>query len=100
MLTLQAMVWNHKKRLSLHQSLSTRYVKTCQRLQDETARLAELKTELLCTDEVAAQWLSDVKEWAPGETPNTSHGSQGTTHTEDFSSQLRDRMEHGGCNIT
>ncbi len=39
---------------------------TCQRLQDETARLAELKTELLCTDEVVAQWLSDVKEWAAG----------------------------------
>ncbi|KAF4110033.1 hypothetical protein G5714_009285 [Onychostoma macrolepis] len=44
------------------QSLSTRYVK------------------LLCTDEVVAQWLSDVKEWAAGETPNTSHGSQGTAH--------------------
>ncbi|XP_058624139.1 uncharacterized protein LOC131535024 isoform X2 [Onychostoma macrolepis] len=80
MLTLHAMGWNHKKRLSLHQSLSTRYVKTCQRLQDETARLAELKTELLCTDEVVAQWLSDVKEWAAGETPNTSHSSQGTAH--------------------
>ncbi|XP_058624140.1 uncharacterized protein LOC131535024 isoform X3 [Onychostoma macrolepis] len=74
MLTLHAMGWNHKKRLSLHQSLSTRYVK------DETARLAELKTELLCTDEVVAQWLSDVKEWAAGETPNTSHSSQGTAH--------------------
>ncbi|KAF4098004.1 hypothetical protein G5714_022012 [Onychostoma macrolepis] len=65
---------------SMSKSLSTRYVKTCQRLQDETARLAELKTELLCTDEVVAQWLSDVKEWAAGETPNTSHGSQGTAH--------------------
>lgn len=37
---------------------------TCQRLQDETARLAELKTELHCTDELVSQWLSDVKEWA------------------------------------
>ncbi|MCI4376106.1 hypothetical protein PGIGA_G00184420 [Pangasianodon gigas] len=27
MLTLHAMGWNHKKSLSLHQSLSTRYVK-------------------------------------------------------------------------
>ncbi|KAB5576829.1 hypothetical protein PHYPO_G00203020 [Pangasianodon hypophthalmus] len=80
MLTLHAMGWNHKKSLSLYQSLSTRYVKTCQRLRDETARLAELKTELLCTDELVSQWLSDVKEWAAGKTPATSHASQGTTH--------------------
>ncbi|KAF4118211.1 hypothetical protein G5714_000262 [Onychostoma macrolepis] len=73
MLTLHAMGWNHKKRLSLHQSLSTRYVKICQRLQDETARLAELKTELLCTDEVVAQWLSDVKEWAADDSSKLRH---------------------------
>lgn len=101
MLTLHAMGWNEKKNLSLHQALSTRYVKvslllivlcvlllcllgllliiqsfnpyycitvhqTCQRLKDETARLADLKTELDCTDEVVSQWLSDVKEWAAG----------------------------------
>lgn len=30
------------------------------------ARLAELKAELLCTDNVESQWLSDVKEWAAG----------------------------------
>ncbi|XP_034149558.1 uncharacterized protein LOC105009293 isoform X3 [Esox lucius] len=80
MLTLHAMGWNEKKNLSLHQALSTRYVKTCQRLHDETARLADLKTELDCTDEVVSQWLSDVKEWAAGETPDTSSASQGTTH--------------------
>ncbi|XP_050957788.1 uncharacterized protein LOC127158862 [Labeo rohita] len=80
MLTLHAMGWNHKKHLSLHQSLSTRYVKTCQRLRDETARLAELKTELLCSDELVSQWLSDVKEWAAGETPDTSNASRGATH--------------------
>ncbi|XP_067269595.1 uncharacterized protein [Pseudorasbora parva] len=80
MLTLHAMGWNHKKSLSLHQALSTRYVKTCRRLQNETARLSELKTELHCTDEVVSQWLSDVKEWAAGETPDTSHASQVTAH--------------------
>ncbi|KAK9972431.1 hypothetical protein ABG768_025738 [Culter alburnus] len=80
MVTLHAMGWNHKKSLSLHQALSTRYVKTCQRLQDETARLAELKTELHSTDELVSQWLSDVKEWAADETPDTSHATQGTTH--------------------
>ncbi|KAF4098016.1 hypothetical protein G5714_022024 [Onychostoma macrolepis] len=47
--------------------------RTCQRLQDETARLAELKTELLCTDEVVAQWLSDVKEWAAGDSSMLCH---------------------------
>ncbi|KAF4100907.1 hypothetical protein G5714_019103 [Onychostoma macrolepis] len=78
MLTLHAMGWNHKKRLSLHQSLSTRYVTTCQRLQDETARLAELKTELLCTDEVVAHEFAFTI--TSTETPNTSHGSQGTAH--------------------
>ncbi|XP_026051352.1 uncharacterized protein LOC113038265 [Carassius auratus] len=82
MLTLHAMAWNEKKNLSLHQALSTRYVKTCQRLHDETARLADLKTELDCTDELVSQWLSDVKEWAAGETPGTSRVSQGTTHKE------------------
>ncbi|XP_051980811.1 uncharacterized protein LOC127642151 [Xyrauchen texanus] len=55
-------------------------MKTFQRLHDETARLADLKTELDCTDEVVSQWLSDVKEWAAGETPDTSRASQGTTH--------------------
>lgn len=53
-------------------------MKTCQRLQDETARLAELRTELHCTDELVSQWLSDVKEWAADETPDTSHAS--STH--------------------
>ncbi|XP_047657921.1 uncharacterized protein LOC113647498 isoform X3 [Tachysurus fulvidraco] len=79
MVTLHAVGWNHKKSLSLHQALSTRYVKTCQRLQDETTRLDELKAELHCTDELVSQWLSDVKEWAADETPDTSHASQGTT---------------------
>uniref|UniRef100_A0A9J8AKH0 Ig-like domain-containing protein n=1 Tax=Cyprinus carpio carpio TaxID=630221 RepID=A0A9J8AKH0_CYPCA len=51
---------------------------TCQRLQDEAARLAELNTELHCTDELVSQWLSDVKEWAADETPDTSHAS--STH--------------------
>ncbi|KAL0146850.1 hypothetical protein M9458_050789, partial [Cirrhinus mrigala] len=53
---------------------------TCQRLRDETARLAELKTELLCSDELVSQWLSDVKEWAAGETPDPSHASQDPAH--------------------
>ncbi|GAA6102338.1 uncharacterized protein LOC113647498 isoform X1 [Tachysurus ichikawai] len=91
MVTLHAVGWNHKKSLFLHQALSTRYVKTCQRLQDQTARLDELKAELHCTDELVSQWLSDAKEWAADanefvftinstETPDTSHASQGTTH--------------------
>ncbi|XP_076601056.1 uncharacterized protein LOC143329167 isoform X3 [Chaetodon auriga] len=82
MLTLHALGWNHKKRASLHQALSTRYVKTCQRLQDETARLAVLKTELHCSDEMASQWIPEVNEWAAGETPNAPHTTEGTTQTE------------------
>ena len=39
---------------------------TCQRLQDEMARLAVLKTELHCSDEMASQWISEVNEWAAG----------------------------------
>ncbi|GAA6102340.1 uncharacterized protein LOC113647498 isoform X1 [Tachysurus ichikawai] len=73
MVTLHAVGWNHKKSLFLHQALSTRYVKTCQRLQDQTARLDELKAELHCTDELVSQWLSDAKEWA-------ADANQGTTH--------------------
>ncbi|KAK2834617.1 hypothetical protein Q7C36_015318 [Tachysurus vachellii] len=73
MVTLHAVGWNHKKSLSLHQALSTRYVKTCQRLQDETARLDELKTELHCTDELVSQWLSDVKEWAADDSSKFRH---------------------------
>ncbi|XP_040908299.1 uncharacterized protein LOC121191220 isoform X2 [Toxotes jaculatrix] len=75
MLTLHALGWNNKKRASLHKTLSTRYVKTCQRLVDETARLAELKTELDCADEVVPQWITEVIQWAAGETPNTSEDS-------------------------
>ncbi|XP_076616610.1 uncharacterized protein LOC143339323 [Chaetodon auriga] len=82
MLTLHALGWNHKKRACLHQALSTRYVKTCERLQDETARLAVLKTELHCSDEMASQWISEVNEWAAGETPNAPHTTEGTTRTE------------------
>nr|XP_055052070.1 uncharacterized protein LOC129437774 isoform X2 [Misgurnus anguillicaudatus] len=51
-------------------------------IQHETARLAELKTKLHRTDKGASQWLSDVKEWAAGETSEISHASQGTTHKE------------------
>ncbi|XP_030265168.1 uncharacterized protein LOC115576745 isoform X4 [Sparus aurata] len=83
MLTLHALGWNHKKRASLHQALSTRYVKTCQRLLDETARLAEPKTELHCSDdEMTSQWISEVIEWAAGETPNAPHTTDGTTQSE------------------
>ena len=40
---------------------------TRQRLLDETARLAELKTELHCSDdEMTSQWISEVIEWAAG----------------------------------
>ncbi|CAK6975960.1 uncharacterized protein LOC115539225 isoform X6 [Scomber scombrus] len=78
MLTLHAMGWNHKKSDSLHQAVSTRYVKTCQRLLDENAKLEELKTQLHCSDEMVSQWISDVKECVAGD---TSDNLQGTTHT-------------------
>ncbi|XP_073704470.1 uncharacterized protein [Garra rufa] len=70
MLTIHAMAWNYQKITTLHRALSARYVKTCQRLQEETASLAELKESLACTDE--AVWVSDVREWAAGETTGTS----------------------------
>ncbi|XP_030202201.1 uncharacterized protein LOC115535279 [Gadus morhua] len=81
MLTLHAMLWNQKKGDSLHQALSPRYVKTCQRLLDETAMLAVLKTQLHLSDEMVSQWISDVMEWAAGETRDASDNLQGTTHT-------------------
>ncbi|XP_077088406.1 uncharacterized protein LOC143740227 [Siphateles boraxobius] len=70
MLTIHAMAWNYKKFTTLHRALSARYVKTCQRLQEETAFLAELKESLACPDE--AVWVSDVREWAAGDTTGTS----------------------------
>ncbi|XP_033953720.1 uncharacterized protein [Pseudochaenichthys georgianus] len=67
MLTVHAMGWNRKKRDTLHQALSTRYVKTSKRLLEETASLEELKTELHCvSDDMVSTWISDVKEWASG----------------------------------
>ncbi|XP_030202206.1 uncharacterized protein LOC115535280 isoform X3 [Gadus morhua] len=72
MLTLHAVLWNQKKGDSLHQALSTRYVK---------AMLAELKTQLHLSDEMVSQWISDVMEWAAGETRDASDNLQGTTHT-------------------
>ncbi|KAI9525701.1 hypothetical protein NQZ68_006250 [Dissostichus eleginoides] len=72
MLTVHAMGWNRKKGDSLHQALSTRYVKTSKRLLEETASLEELKTELHCvSDDMVSTWISDVKEWA-SETSGTS----------------------------
>lgn len=59
-----------------------RYVKTCQRLLDETARLAALKTEVYCSDDETSQWISEVIEWAAGETPNAPHNTEGTTQSE------------------
>ncbi|XP_033938465.1 uncharacterized protein [Pseudochaenichthys georgianus] len=67
MLTVHAMGWNRKKGDTLHQALSTRYVKTSKRLLEETASLEELKTELHCvSDDMVSTWISDVKEWASG----------------------------------
>ncbi|XP_041640498.1 uncharacterized protein LOC121508067 isoform X2 [Cheilinus undulatus] len=77
MLTLHAMGWNKKKTDSLHEALSKRYVKTCERLEEERARLHDMKQELECSEEMVLQWLSDVKEWADGETLETSDGAQG-----------------------
>ncbi|KAI9520655.1 hypothetical protein NQZ68_015575 [Dissostichus eleginoides] len=72
MLTVHAMGWNRKKGDSLHQALSTRYVKTSKRLLEETASLEELKAELHCvSDDMVSTWISDVKEWA-SETSGTS----------------------------
>ncbi|XP_077060946.1 uncharacterized protein LOC143713118 [Siphateles boraxobius] len=70
MLTIHAMAWIYKKFTTLHRALSARYVKTCQRLQEETAIVAELKESLACPDE--AVWVSDVREWAAGDTTGTS----------------------------
>ncbi|XP_071062413.1 uncharacterized protein [Pseudochaenichthys georgianus] len=67
MLTVHAMGWNRKKGDTLHQALSTRYVKTSKRLLEETASLEELKTELHCvSDDMVSTWISDMKEWASG----------------------------------
>ncbi|XP_059201642.1 uncharacterized protein LOC131981386 [Centropristis striata] len=77
MLTVHAM----KKNVTLHQALSTRYVKTCQRLTDETARPGELQTQLQCSDETVSQWTSDVKEWAADEMPKTSDSTEDTANT-------------------
>ncbi|KAI9536783.1 hypothetical protein NQZ68_031091, partial [Dissostichus eleginoides] len=63
MLTVHAMGWNRKKGDSLHQALSTRYVKTSKRLLEETASLEELKTELHCvSDDMVSTWISDLAD--------------------------------------
>ncbi|XP_046873039.1 uncharacterized protein LOC124465354 [Hypomesus transpacificus] len=64
MLTVHAMVWNRYKGETLHQALSTRYVKTCQRAVVEAAKLSELKVELHCSDQLALEWVADVQDWA------------------------------------
>ncbi len=55
-------VFNHTKSWLLYNTVH----QTCQRLQDETARLAELKTELLCTDGsggTVAFWCEGMGSW-------------------------------------
>ncbi|XP_056149136.1 uncharacterized protein LOC130131969 [Lampris incognitus] len=71
MLTVHAMEWNRHKGDNLHKALSTRYVKTCQRAVEETARLLELREEVHCSEEMALQWVMDVQEWA-GETTDAA----------------------------
>lgn len=75
-LTLHAMGWNNKKMSSLHHTLSARYLKTCQRLQEETIRLDDMKNELNSTDEMMSQWISEVQQWAAGGTAELCSTSQ------------------------
>nr|XP_055052103.1 uncharacterized protein LOC129437774 isoform X4 [Misgurnus anguillicaudatus] len=54
-------------------STSGTFHNICENIQHETARLAELKTKLHRTDKGASQWLSDVKEWAAGDSSKLRH---------------------------
>ncbi|ROJ25351.1 hypothetical protein DPX16_20164 [Anabarilius grahami] len=54
----------------MHATAHSTKCETCQRLQEETASLAELKESLACTNEAVG--VSDVREWAAGDTTGTS----------------------------
>ncbi|XP_059912260.1 uncharacterized protein LOC132461229 [Gadus macrocephalus] len=71
MLTVHAMGWNHHKAETLHKALSTRYVKTSKRAEEEAERLSQLQKDLQCSNAMAVQWIAEVKEWAESETPVT-----------------------------
>ncbi|GAA6073444.1 uncharacterized protein LOC113636854 isoform X1 [Tachysurus ichikawai] len=62
-------------------ALSTRYLKTCQRLQDETARLNSKQSYIAqmnwCHSGSLIEFVFTINST---ETPDTSHASQGTTH--------------------
>ncbi|XP_034083115.1 chromatin-remodeling ATPase INO80-like isoform X1 [Gymnodraco acuticeps] len=72
MITVLAMLWNHRKVENLHKTLSKRFVKTTQRAQTEVDKLESLKQELNISLEDTEQWVLEVKQWAATE----KHGGQ------------------------
>ncbi|XP_034057129.1 uncharacterized protein LOC117536392 isoform X3 [Gymnodraco acuticeps] len=72
MITVLAMLWNHRKVENLHKTLSKRFVKTTQRAQTEVDNLESLKQELNISLEDTEQWVLEVKQWAATE----KHGGQ------------------------
>ncbi|XP_077083156.1 uncharacterized protein LOC143736298 [Siphateles boraxobius] len=68
MITMQAMSWNKRKVLNLGQALVNRYIKTQKALQVQKHTLEALKTELSLHDDNVHQWVSDVQQWAEGNT--------------------------------
>ncbi|XP_051272930.1 uncharacterized protein LOC127372973 [Dicentrarchus labrax] len=76
MLTIHAIGWNQRKQDGLHLALSSRYVKTFQKAQEESQRLEDLSRELGCPENMVQQWVHDVKQWAADDSLGTQRDDQ------------------------
>ncbi|XP_045897337.1 uncharacterized protein LOC123964349 [Micropterus dolomieu] len=67
MLTLMAMRWNQQKFNNLAASLACRYQKAAKRLESQLQDLESMKIQLAVTQVEVEGWLTDIKEWAEGD---------------------------------
>ncbi|KAJ8340638.1 hypothetical protein SKAU_G00352710 [Synaphobranchus kaupii] len=73
MLTVQVMGWNNRKFLNLDKTLAQRYIKTIQRINDESDNLESLRTELEVDDNMLQQWVTDVQQCADSDSNKRRH---------------------------
>ncbi|XP_076852107.1 uncharacterized protein LOC143504700 [Brachyhypopomus gauderio] len=74
--TVHAIGWNLWKQISLHLSLSSRYIKTVRRTEMANKKLEDLCSELGCPENRVLEWVRDVRLWATDDSIHTSCSSQ------------------------
>ncbi|XP_062376140.1 uncharacterized protein LOC134064287 isoform X2 [Sardina pilchardus] len=73
MITVLAILWNHRKMANLHKILAQRYSKAQRRLDEEIKNLHALCAELSVDDTQLQQWISEVQGWPCASTVVDEH---------------------------